>query len=88
MDNAREGRRQRKGGKIEIQGEKENKGDNKEQDTLPYSSSLSLVRSVFIYFFYSSSFEFHTDVFILTGTIMEPERLLREKGEKKEEGND
>lgn len=71
---------------IEKQGEKVNKADNKEQDTLPYSS----FQPAFFPPFHSSDLSSfrrsilpllnHTGaVSILTGVLMEPERWWRGK---------
>lgn len=49
----------------------------------PFFFPLSLIQPACLSFFYYSTFELHTDIFILTGIQMESEHMLRESRERK-----
>lgn len=78
-----EDRKKEKKEKIEEQIEKENKEQNFAiLQFLPNFSSFTPSICLYLVFFCTSSFELYMAVFILTGNLMEPERLLREKEER------
>lgn len=89
LDNVRE--RGRETERIEVtEKERVKEWHEHEQDSLPYSSfqqafffPLSLIQPACLSFFYYSTFELHTDIFILTGIQMESEHMLRESRERK-----